>query len=387
MSRSTEAGLAPAAADHRVPRRADATDAADFYRSIVAGMRCAVLCVDRHGRLALVNDLAAQILELDPVPAPGMALDLALERHPRVAEILGSCFESQQLPNREELVLATRTGSRRTVGYTVSRIAPDGGAPAGLAMFFKDLTRIEQKAEQERLRDRLAALGQMAASLAHGIRNPLASIDVTCALLRRRLGGDAATRELVEKITAEVTRLNATVTSSLEFVRPISPSVVPTDLTPLLEEALDVAVSRAGKPGVALTRRIAAPLPQVPADRVLVRQVFENLLLNALEAVGERGTVSLRVWIEPPEAASPGRPSVPVVAVEIADDGPGIADAHRDEIFHPFFTTKEQGSGVGLAAAKKVVDCHHGSIEVASQPGAGATFTVRLPLASAPTED
>jgi signal transduction histidine kinase len=297
------------------------------------------------------------------------------------------------------MVLEDGSRAGRTIGFTVSLVRDDGGEPCGAAMFFKDLTPIERNAEQERLKDRLAALGQMATSLAHDIRNPLAAIEVNCKLLGRRLQDDAGCEELLTKIRAEVRRLNSSVDSCLQYVRPVSIHPAPAELVPLLEEAIAVVEKRRGRPGIAVRRRFAGDIPPFLMDRQLLRQVFENVILNAFEAVGESGGITVRTErIDAPEAASiPYRPTGATgdpwgdvrhfAVVRVSDTGPGIPEADRDRMFHPFFTTKPHGSGIGLAVAKKIVDTHRGLIEVTSAPGRGAEIVVHLPLVRRAAED
>ena len=363
-----------------------------FYRRLIEGMRCGILVIDRSSRVVMVNDLARTILELPELPQPGAAIAEVLADHPQLAQILHDAFSMSLLPNRAEIDLKSRSESGKTIGFTVSLVpGPDGDA-TGAALFFKDLTHVEHKEEQERLRDRLAALGQMAANLAHEIRNPLASIEVSSSLLKRRLPGTAGERELLDKIIAEVRRLNRTITSSLEFVRPVSLNLAPAALREVLDDALTTALGRRGRPGVRIDRVGSTDLPGFLMDRGQLRQVFENLFLNAMEAMGEAGTLTIEVGrvpapatgttpYRPAGAADDGRgPCDTYAVVRVSDTGCGVPPEHLDKLFYPFFTTKAHGSGVGLSMAKKIVDSHRGVIDVASRPGVGTVFTVRLPM-------
>lgn len=364
-----------------------------FLSGLIQGMRCGVLAIDPEGRLHLLNEPGRQILELDEMPPRGVTVEQALGRHPQLARVLRESFEMSSLPNRAEIELEGTAAGRKTIGFTISLIRDDDDLPCGAAFFFKDLTRIEHKEEQERLRDRLAALGQMAASMAHEIRNPLAAIEVSCSLLKRRLPPDGGGVELLEKITAEVHRLNSTVNSSLEFVRPICPSLGTAELAPMLEEAITVAVERLARRGVHIRRRFCDSMPAFQMDRALLRQVFVNLILNGIEAVGQEGTVTISTEVveasrETSVPYQPGeiRPHDPwqnfehFALIRVSDSGPGIEEEALSRIFYPFFTTKKEGSGVGLSTAKKIVDSHRGLIDVDNRPGAGAVFTVRLPM-------
>jgi PAS domain S-box-containing protein len=362
----------------------------DFYRRLIEGMRCGILVIERTGSVVMVNEHARAILELDGLPVRGAAIDQALVDHPQLATILRESFSMSLLPNRAEIDLKSRSESGKTIGFTLSLVPGIDGTPAGAAIFFKDLTHVEHKEEQERLKDRLAALGQMAANLAHEIRNPLASIEVSTSLLKRRLPVDAGERELLDKIIAEARRLNRTITSSLEFVRPLSLSLAPGNLDGVLDDALTVATGRCGRPGL-LVRRTACPgCPAFLMDRGQLRQVFENLFLNAMEAMGEEGTLGIHVSMSraPAAPSTPYRPAgeeasftfESYAVIRVSDTGAGIPPEHLDKLFHPFFTTKTHGSGVGLSMAKKIVDSHRGLIDVSSRLGEGTEFTVRLPI-------
>jgi PAS domain S-box-containing protein len=344
-----------------------------FFRKVVEGMRCAIITVDRAGRVLTVNQLAREILEL-PADAPsGRPVEEVFAAHPRLAAVLRDSLEMTFLPNRAEMEIRSREDDGRTIGFTISPIPGDGG-PEGVALFFKDLTLVERQEEQERLRDRLAALGQMAASLAHEIRNPLASIDVTATLLLRKLGDGNGVQELVEKIAEDVKRLNRTVTGGLEFARALTLEKAPQPLPPLLDAALEEARHRFPGGAVEIERAYAPGLPDAEVDGHLLRQALVNVIANALEALGGQGRLKLA-------ARATERPGREPVAIDllIQDDGPGIPAEVREKIFHPFVTTKKGGSGIGLAMARKIVECHHGLIDVCSTPGEGTAFRIRIP--------
>lgn len=349
-----------------------------LFHDLIGGLRCGVMAIDTAGRVLLVNEVARRVLELDRAPRAGASIEDGLAVHPQLVQVLRESLGMTNPPNRAELELQLPGRPPKTIGFTVSRIAGPGEPARGAAVFFKDLTRIERQAERERLRDRLAALGEMAARMAHEIRNPLASIEVTCGLLRRRLADDGAALELLDKVVAEVRRVNGTVRSSLEYVRPLHLRLEPGSLTGLLDEALGLVREAYPVPGLVLEPRYARDLPELPMDREHLRRVFVNLLTNAAQAVSLRGTVVVSAELS--ESAIEGE-GEQVAVVRVADSGPGIRDEAMERLFHPFFTTKTGGSGVGLAIAKKVVDGHGGLIDAENAPGGGAVFTVRLPAA------
>jgi signal transduction histidine kinase len=354
-----------------------------FFRQLLQSMRNGVLAVTPDGHLAVMNEVAFRILDLEPRgDAVGQLYTDVLHDRPEVVRILASAFELAHLPNRAELRLQP---SDKVIGYTLSHIHDDGGQVLGAALFFKDLTLVEQQEERERLRDRLAALGEMAATIAHEVKNPLAGIEVMAGLLRRRLADSAEGQALVTDIIDEAKKANAIVQEVLDFVRPLRLQVERTSIAQVLHDAVTMAERKASRRDVAVTINVQEQLPLLHGDHQQLCQLFGNLVINAFEALGGAGTIALTASLtrQEVEGFGPGEPpgQVDMVVVEVADDGPGIPPEMTERIFNPFFTTKTQGSGLGLAMVRKVVDAHDGYIDVSSAPGQGTRFRVLLPLA------
>lgn len=363
---------------NQAPPRTEIPGGDSFFRRVMEGMRCGIVTVDTAGRLLTVNELAREILELDGSVDGMPHVTEVLSRHPRLAEVLLDALEMSHLPNRAEMEIRSREDDGRTIGFTISPIK-SGDETDGVALFFKDLTQVERQEEQDRLRDRLAALGQMAASMAHEIRNPLASIDVTASLLKRKLTGRDEELRLINKIVDEVERLNRTVTRGLEFARGVFPELVEQRLEPVLETALDDARARYAEARIEVKREFDAAVPPIWCDGNLLHQVFTNLIFNAFEAMGGSGTLSLELHPVARPDRDPG-----AVEIIVRDTGPGLSPEVADKIFYPFITTKKGGSGIGLAMARKIVEVHHGLIDVKSEPGAGTAFRVVLPRTQVP---
>src|SRR5437868_9319878 len=188
---------------------------------------------------------------------------------------MAGAFDLSHLPNRAELRLKDLN---RVIGYTLSQVKNDTAEPIGAVVFFKDLTRVEQIEEQERLRDRLASLGEMAAGIAHELKNPLAGIEVMAGLLRRHVPDSVAAQSLLADILAEAKLANAIVVEMLEFVRPIRLQGEPTNLNDVLHQALTLAENKTPRGGVEVALHIAPSLPPIDADHHRLCQVFTNLL-------------------------------------------------------------------------------------------------------------
>jgi signal transduction histidine kinase len=251
-------------------------------------------------------------------------------------------------------------------------------------MYFKDLTQVEQLEQRERLRDRLASLGEMAAGIAHELKNPLAGIEVMAGLLRRQVPDSKDAQSLLADILSEAKLANAIVVEMLEFVRPVRLQVERTDIADVLHQAVQLAESKAKRGQVDVTVDAVPGLPMIDGDHHQLTQVFTNLVANAFDALEGTGTIAITASVgsaDEDPAFSAGPPA-PVLIVDVADDGPGIALELRDKIFNPFFTTKLQGTGLGLAIVRNIIDAHDGLIDVNSHSKSGTRFRVTLPVSS-----
>ena len=253
-----------------------------FFRHMVGNMRNGVLAIDRDGALVLINDEARRLFRLAPGEVSGRPYADVLHEHPDIVRVLGGAFELQALPNRAELRLKS---TDTVIGYTLSLVRDDAGEPVGAAMFFKDLTHVEQIEERERLRDRLAAVGEMAAVMAHEIKNPLAGIEVLAGLLRRQVPDNAVALGLVNDIINEAKMANAIVQEVLAFVRPVRLQVDHTSLADAINSAVSMADGKATRGSILVDVALPPDLPRLGADQHQLTQVFCNLLINAYEAL------------------------------------------------------------------------------------------------------
>jgi nitrogen-specific signal transduction histidine kinase len=367
-----------------VPRAARGSMTAEdpFFRHIVGSLRNGVIAFHRDGTLALMNDEAYRIFALTRRPGDiGRPFTDVLQDRPAVIRVLSGAFELSHLPNRAELRLKDLD---RVIGYTLSQVKDSTGAALGAVMFFKDLTQVEQLEERERLRDRLASLGEMAAGIAHELKNPLAGIEVMAGLLRRQVPDSVDAQSLLADIISEAKLANAIVVQMLEFVRPVRLQLEQTDLAQVLHQAVTLAESKAPRGATVVAINMPPELPMIAGDQHQLTQVFTNLIANAFEALGGSGHLTMTaVTITPDEdPAFPSvQPPMPQILVDVVDDGPGIPSDLADKIFDPFFTTKPQGSGLGLAIVSKIVDAHDGRIDVSSSH-AGTRFRVTLPVST-----
>jgi signal transduction histidine kinase len=234
--------------------------------------------------------------------------------------------------------------------------------------------QLEQAQADARRSERLAALGQLSAGLAHEIRNPLGIIKGSAELLTRKLAStDPLTSELAGYISGEVNRLNGLVARFLDFARPLHLERREADVAPIIERALKSAREQHSTAPVRIERDFAPESPRLPLDDAMAERVFFNLAVNAIEAMGETGG-TLRVSVRP--AVVDGRPGA---EIEFRDSGPGVSETMREQIFNPFVTTKPTGVGLGLSIVSKIVDEHAGTIRLETPAGGGACFRLFFP--------
>ena len=234
------------------------------------------------------------------------------------------------------------------------------------------------KEAQERMirSEKLAAIGELAAQVAHGIRNPLSAISNSVGVLRRDLELEGDDRRLLEVVYSETQRLAGIITDFLKFARPRPIQKSPQQLTEILSDLL-LLLSQDQRVGdrVSIERDYEEGLPLVSVDAVQIRDAVWNLLVNAVEAMPDGGSLSVRIRhvaeVDPP-----------CVRIAIRDTGSGVSEEEQDKIFQPFQTSKAEGTGLGLALVQRIVDNHGGSIDFDSVPGRGSTFKLSLPLTS-----
>lgn len=363
--------------------------ALSFLRHAPAG----VLAADREGRILTVNAAAARLLGYAPDEIEGEAAARVF-RAPRGEGHVppGACAVPE--PAREVEVV-TRSGDILPVGLRLLPLEAADGTLLGTIALFQDLREQKAQEEQWRRRDRLASLGELAAGVAHEIRNPLAGIGTSAQLLKRRLEAGDPRGQFADLILEEVTRLDRIVESLLKFARPTTPRLSRQPILPPLEKAQALVHELAVRQNVELRVEHPDSLPDLYLDHDQILQVLLNMLMNALQALSQGGEIVVSVAPARKRAADRsgiGRratdrlrshaevPELEVVEIRVRDNGPGIPAAVLAKVFDPFYTTRTQGTGLGLSICQSIVREHGGSISIESTVGQGTTVIVDLPL-------
>jgi len=281
--------------------------------------------------------------------------------------------ESSQAVRGFEVTLRRKDGLKIPIGFNVSVLRDMNGATCGKVMIFRDLTRIKELERKKQQAERLAAIGEMAAGIAHEIRNPLASISGSVEVLVRKKAFDPKYASLVDIILREGHRLNGIIESFLNYTRRPELDRRWMDMHQVIEEVI-LLLRHNGKWLPSIRIKMENQIEGKTHfwfDANQMKQVFYNLLVNACEAMPEGGDIRVRIC-ETADVPS-------LVRVEIADSGVGITEDRLKKIFTPFFTTKQTGTGIGLPIVHRIIQDHGGTIEVKSQAGKGATFAVQFP--------
>ncbi|HZS33066.1 MAG TPA: ATP-binding protein [Methylomirabilota bacterium] len=361
--------------------------AASELDRLLASLPDAVIGVRPDLTVFLWNDAAEALTGRAATRALGRRLPQCLGPEARLTRHLAETVRLAEGRAEAESELVTAEGRAMPVSVLTAPVRDAAGGLRGAVAVLRDLSRLKALEAEVRRGERLAALGQMALALAHEIRNPLGAIRGVAQLLGDELGPAGPFREHVAVLLAEIDRVNRVMEALLDLGRPMTFAFQPVNLHQLLERVCLLAEPAAVAAAVHLVRRYDPSLPPIWADPDRLVQVFQNLVQNGIEAMsaGGRLTLTTRISLDPVYArVDAGGGFRPMVEVQIADQGEGIAPTLLDRVFDPFVSTKPRGLGLGLALAHRIVEEHRGALRVTSTPGKGATFTCYLPVAAAP---
>lgn len=361
------AGELRRAGEHIVSQGVILRDLAALHEDVIRGLTSGLATVGRDGRILTFNNAAAEIIGRPSREVIGCTL---AEVMPRLAALQAGVGDGALRRGEVAHTVVGADGAHedRTLGVSLSPLVDSAGRVVGRIVNFQDLTEFRRMEGVVQRAERLAAVGRLAAGIAHEIRNPLAAISGSIELLAQTLQTDTAkeNRELMSIVIREVERLDALITDLLEFARPRGLETQALDVSATLTEMLKVFENDKLLGGAPVILQASGPV-WVDADPSQLRQVVWNLLRNAAEAAaGKPINVGVR---------SDGN----TATLTVRDHGPGISAEHRARVFEPFFSTKDGGTGLGLATVHRIVEEHKGAVEVDCPAGGGTIVTVRLP--------
>jgi two-component system, NtrC family, sensor histidine kinase PilS len=345
-----------------------------FNQHVIDSLASGLATTDRQGRILTFNRAAEAITGHSAHAVVGRRLEEVLELPPNVASELGHLSDPSR-GRRIETSFRTGDGRQIELGFTATPLQTPGGN-AGLLFAFQDVTDIKRLDRDARMRQRLAAVGEMAAGIAHEIRNPLASMSGSIQILRQELPLTEDQAQLMDIVLRESERLNDTIKSFLAYAKPQRFSIAPLDVRRVLNDAA-VLLRNSSELLDDHVIDVRVPPNEVTfeGDENQIRQIVWNLATNGLKAMRNGGRLTLGARIESGE--DPSRDSV---VLDVADEGVGIPAEELDAIFQPFRGTFSKGTGLGLAIVHRIVSDYGGEIHVSSTPGRGTTVSVRMPV-------
>ena len=351
-----------------------------FNVNVAQCMSTGLLTTDEQGRITAFNRAAEEItgLKWDDVRGKGF-LDILPVKE--IKDILSSV--KQILPiYRFESEVNRRDESRIILGMNVSHLLDEGGRSHGLIVIFQDLTKVKEMEKEVKKREKMAMIGEVAAGMAHEIRNPLASLSGSMQILKEELSLQGDNAYLMEIALREMDRLNMTITEFLTYAKPNPPQKKIMDINDLLLDTIKLLknsdIYRCANNHTQEEFKEESLILSV--DPHQMSQVFWNLSINAIQAMPDGGvlTISSRMTgVKGPDIVSKSRKWAEIV---FKDTGQGIHEDILEKVFVPFFTTKENGSGLGLSIVHRIIEEHEGRICVNSKPGKGTQFTIYLPV-------
>lgn len=365
-----------------------------FKEFILESIPGGLLTVDLHGQMTTVNRAAQDMLGYRSCEMIGQPAHTLFP-----ARVLQHVIHTG-MTQREILSVAGEHDQERTLDATFLPLRDDHDKVIGVLVTFSDVTVVRRLEEEKRRLDRLASLGEMAASVAHEVRNPLASIKTSMQMLLDDLAGDVTGMagksgvetiddemlDSVRVVLKEVERLDSIVRDLLLFSRPRSLHPVECNVADICERVLSLVAEQCAKANIVVHRAYLDAQP-VLVDIAQLEQVLLNLCINAVQAMHEGGILTISNQArQMPAGDVPGRAGT-WLEIIVSDTGPGIAVDRIDHIFQPFYTTKAHGIGLGLPISRRLVEDHHGILSVESRPGFGATFSIQLPLPQEPLQE
>jgi two-component system sensor histidine kinase PilS (NtrC family) len=369
-----------------IQKQVDYNQLEAFNQNIIQSLDSGLLTIDLSGNINFLNRTAEKILGQDGESLKDTSIyDLFPKINEVVEQVKMKVPESSSDYQRYETLLTNHEGGKIYLGFSFSPLTDPEGSLIGHTLIFQDITKFKEMEEQMKRVDKMAAVGALAAGMAHEIRNPLASLSGSIQMLKTELTLDDPQQHLMEITLRESERLNALITDFLLFAQPPQSHKIVYPIGKILEETLDLFIhSPSFHDGIRILRPSPREGIRISIDPDQMKQVFWNLFINAAQSMSNGGEIQVHLGKGNALGITSLSLSPPVrdkewVKISIVDSGKGIPLEEKEKIFEPFFTTKENGTGLGLSIVHKIVENHKGLIKVDSELGRGSTFTIFLP--------
>ena len=343
------------------------SDLSTYTSGIVDNMPNGLISLDGNGKPVMINRAARMMFGF------GQKRENQLADHPVLKalarEFLEDLVLERQIMEREFSVSVDQDQSiPLAVSAAMVPAGVEGTEGQGAIFILRDLRQIRDLEEQVRQSEKLAAVGRLAAGVAHEVRNPLSSMRGLARFLARDMDEASREAEYLKVMVGEIDRINRVVTGLLDFARPRQPELTSVDINDLVRHTLGLVADDARHQAVVIHEDLAADPLKALADRDLAIQAVLNVLLNGIEAMPDGGRLEIRTYAESEQAV-----------ISIEDSGPGVSPEDRSRLFDPFYTTKKSGTGLGLALVARIMEAHHGRVVIGGQVGQGTIFSLYFP--------
>ena len=379
----------------------DQTHTKNYFKNILESLSTGVIVLDLEGQVSTVNGAAETIAGFERSEAMDREVTEAVPSLVDSGFIDPGCSDLAEKIRVGEGVVVDREGRKIHLSLNASEVLSSDGSPQGLILLLQDISEMKTLKRQAARNDRLVAMGEMAAGIAHEIRNPLGGIELYASMLRRDLADAPDKAKIADRICAGVRNLNYVISNLLTFTRSRVPACQSVDIHQIIDHAFQYAGHLVTQQSILLRTSFKADPPEIVGDRELLKQLVLNLVLNALQSMPEGGRLTIETTLARQRSFSRkvtgrrgnvlglrsvatanrnnGATPASCLEIRISDTGCGIPSGHIEKIFNPFYTTRARGTGLGLAIVNNIVEAHKGRVEVESEQGKGTTFTVALP--------
>jgi PAS domain S-box-containing protein len=350
---------------------AEKEEVRNYLETILESLTTGVIVTDLAGRITMMNGCAGRFAQMGSDAAGKDIADLFCGSQ-EIDRYRSDRESSGRLQGKRKM----RMGER-ILEVLTSPVTTKEGTRVGTVHILLDVTRVEKLEEMAKRTEKFAAMGEMAADIAHEVRNPLGSIALSASLLLKGLS-DEKSRDRATRIIHSVRNVDNKIANLLLFTRRPEPVFKDLRINDILQDILKFSAEILDKEGIRLNVSLAGENPLVRADGELLKQVFLNIILNAMQAMRGGGELSIGAHLHTDPVLRPGMERM--IELRFADTGPGINEEDRKRIFDPFFSTREGSGGLGLAIVHNIIDLHRGTVDVERGERGGSVFTVLLPL-------
>lgn len=346
---------------------------------IIQNMTNGLIAIDQNNYITAFNPAAAKMIGYPTDKALYQPMQKVMSDTQELIKIFDKTLSSGEALARQEVTVYHQDGTHLPISVSTAPLLPGNGGhkdPVGVVGVLEDLSEVKALEEKRRRLDRLAALGEMSAVVAHEIRNPMAGIAAGIEYLTRNIGPDSPDYTGLAMIRGEIERVNRILEDILFVARPMRLNLSEENLSEIIKNVVQRCQSQLKESQIVVSLQQEENLPLLAVDRQRLEQVFANLIINATQAITGQGELLLQTYAN----FNKNERDIKEVVITVADTGPGIPAGTQQRIFEPFFTTKTKGTGLGLPVARRIIEEHGGTISIKSEEGQGTQFIIKLPV-------